>query len=411
MGMFEDDFYSTKVSRNPIKPWDRWQPGLWRTYKSLWLVGGAATLAILLVVWLASSGTNEPEEQQLIGSPASESTPALGQITAAPSLTDYPKIVNDVVVQASDMVIGSVVSVISSGMQDNELRVLGMGSGFIFEIKGRVARMVTNHHVIQDATSVEIVTQDGMKRKATVIGKDRMTDLAVLEMDAEGILTVAQFGDSQKLRTGEFAIAIGNPLGLGFSHTITMGVISSPKRSIPISYSNDGSFDWEYDVIQTDAAINQGNSGGPLVNLEGKVIGINSMKISFMGVEGLAFAIPIHQAKPVLESLIAYGQVKRPFIGVSTVDLSSFAEVETLQLPSGVQTGLIVMNASGPAKDAGLRTSDVITQLDQMTVSSMLELRKYIYLQKKIGDPLEVTYYRDGKKQTLTLVLGVSLKE
>lgn len=214
------------------------------------------------------------------------------------------------------------------------------------------------------------------------------------------------------MRKAETAIAIGNPLGLGFAQSITVGVISSPSRTIPVSLSGTG-YDWEMEVIQTDAAINHGNSGGALVNLQGEVIGINSMKVADLGVEGMGFAIPVHAAKPVLESLLEYGKVKRPYMGVYTEDLRYYVmsgEADPVQLnrPEYLEEGIVVLDTVGPARKAGLRAMDIIVALDDRDTPSMLELRKYLYGEKQIGDELKVEFYRDGKMETVTLVLEES---
>ena len=266
-------------------------------------------------------------------------------------------------------------------------------------------QVVTNAHVVEGGSVYEVILSTGDHKKATLLGKDTLTDLAVLEVDAKDINDVAEFGDSDHLKSGETAIAIGNPLGLGFSQSTTVGVISSPSRLIPISQSQNGDYDWELNVIQTDAAINVGNSGGALVNIEGKVIGINSMKISFTGVEGLGFAIPINDVKPIIASILKYGKVPRPYIGIVSQNLESFKGTEALKLPSNVKTGIIIIESVGPANTAGLKSDDVIVQMDHTVINNVMEMREYLYKQKKIGDPLAVTYYRDGKKGTLTFTL------
>lgn len=312
-------------------------------------------------------------------------------------------------VDAVDKVGPAVVSIISSG-KDGEgadsLSRLGMGSGVIFQKDGGKVRIATNNHVVEEGTSFEVVLSNGERRKATVVGKDRLTDLAVLEMDGKNIETVADFGDSDKLKPGQTAIAIGNPLGLGLSQTVTAGIISWPKRSIPVLPGQDGEYEWELDMIQTDAAINQGNSGGALIDLNGKVIGINSLKVADTGVEGLGFAIPINEAKPVLDELIKHNKIRRPYIGVSSASLSLFKSgLETLKLPDNVKAGAIVLEVQGPALKAGLKTNDVIVQLDDQPIYTTLGLRKYLYGHKKIGDKLQITYYRAGKKDTVTVSL------
>jgi serine protease Do len=294
--------------------------------------------------------------------------------------------------------------VISSKKVDQSSGV-GVGSGVIFQRNGNSVYILTNNHVVEGATQFEIVTALGEHKKASLVGKDLISDLAVLEASGDGVKAIAEFGNSDTLKAGEFAIAVGNPLGLGYSPTVTLGIISIPKRTIPVSLTQGGENDWEMDVIQTDAAINQGNSGGPLVNIDGQVIGINSLKISDTGVEGLGFAIPINAAKPIIESLISNHKVKRPMMGVSTQELQSFKGTEVLKLPAEVKSGVIVFEVSGPAKDAGIQSQDVIVQLDSRKIATTIALRKYLYYEKKIGDQVIVTFYRGGKKMNTTLML------
>src|SRR5690606_31279184 len=182
--------------------------------------------------------------------------------------------------------------------QDVQTVQQGTGSGVIIEKIGDKARVVTNDHVVAGAEEIEVVMSDGEHVSAELLGSDEITDLAVLEIDASKVQAVAEFGDSSKLRAGEPAIAIGNPLGLELSQSVTTGVISATDRSIQVNESTS------VHVLQTDAAINPGNSGGPLVNVAGQVIGINSLKIAQQGVEGLGFAIPSNDAKPIIKDLI-----------------------------------------------------------------------------------------------------------
>jgi len=250
---------------------------------------------------------------------------------------------------------------------------------------------------------------------------------------------VVEIGDSNKLRDGETVIAIGNPLGLGDS--LTMGIISKSHRIIPVSLNQDGIYDWEQEVIQIDASINQGNSGGALVNLNGQVIGINSMKVADYGVEGLGFALPMHNAMPIVDELIEHGKVLRPYLGVYTLDLDQYmyqqampelggggssdedesdaseedadtaAEEDELKLPADLKQGVIVLEAVGPAKEAGLKFNDVIVKLDDQPVGSTMELRKYLYTHKRIGDAIEIFYYRGGKLEKLSFKLAEKIDE
>ncbi|MBJ8190927.1 trypsin-like peptidase domain-containing protein, partial [Bacillus cereus] len=250
----------------------------------------------------------------------------------------------------------------------------------------------------------DIVTVDGVRKEAKLIGKDRISDIAVLAVDDKGISTVADIGDSSKLRLGETVIAIGNPLGLG--DTLTSGIVSYTNRIIPISINQDGVYDWEQHVIQTDAAINEGNSGGALVDLDGRVIGINTMKIADTGVEGLGFAIPANEVMKTVNELVEDGKITRPYLGVYTVDLNNeYAPLDEtqrkeLKLPDSVKNGAVVLEAHGPAKEGGLKLNDVITAFDSEPINSTLDLRRYLYDNKKIGDELKVTFYRAGKEET-----------
>lgn len=281
----------------------------------------------------------------------------------------------------------------------------GTGSGVIFEKTGGKARVVTNHHVVAGAQQLEVVTSDGKHVPAKLLGSDETTDLAVLEIDASAAKAVAEFGDSSKLKVGEPAIAIGNPLGLEFSQSVTTGVISATDRSIEVSQNTS------IHVLQTDAAINPGNSGGPLVNIAGQVIGINSLKIAQQGVEGLGFAIPINDVKPVIEDLIENGKVIRPYMGIVPIDLDVVSMQDrqrVLQLPEDVTKAVVVyrIERGGPAYAGGLRQNDVIVALDGEKIEEPAELQRYLYKEKKIGDEMSITFYREGEKQTIEMTLG-----
>jgi serine protease Do len=288
----------------------------------------------------------------------------------------------------------------------------GEGSGVVFEKKNGKAHIITNNHVIQNAEKVQVVLPSGDKVDAKVLGADPFTDMAVLEIDGSKVTTVAELGDSDALKVGEPAIAIGNPLGLKFSRTVTQGIISSLDRSMPVDVDENGQTDWELDVLQTDAAINPGNSGGALVNIQGQVIGINTLKISREGVEGLGFAIPINDVKKIVTQLMQDGKLKRAYIGITPYDLTDVPRYhwkETLNLPDDVKAGVVVMNEVGkfsPAGKAGLRQYDVIVKLDGEEITSGAQLRKYLTLNKKPGDTVVVTFYRDGFKKTVTVNLG-----
>lgn len=287
----------------------------------------------------------------------------------------------------------------------------GVGSGVIYKKEDGMAYVVTNYHVIEGANEIEVALDDETKVTASLVGGDLFTDLAVLKMPAEKVGEPIELGTSDNLQVGEPAIAIGNPLGLRFSGSVTKGIISGKQRAIPQDFNGDGMEDWQAEVIQTDAAINPGNSGGALINIEGQLIGINSMKIARSAVEGIGFAIPIDSAKPIIAELEQTGQVSRPYIGIEAYGLNEVPASEwrnTLKLPEKVDGGLYIRSVSqmSPASKAGLHPLDVITALDGKEVNDIIDLRKYLYKEKDPGEELEITYYREGEQNTLTLTLG-----
>ncbi|WP_096156195.1 MULTISPECIES: S1C family serine protease [Bacillus] len=313
----------------------------------------------------------------------------------------------------ADSVVG-VINIQQASFWQNEVATeegeAGTGSGVIYKRENGKAYVVTNYHVIEGASVVEVSLIDGTRVRAEVLGEDPWTDLAVLEMDDTYVTNVASFGNSDNVRTGEPVIAIGNPLGLQFSGSVTQGIISGVDRSIPVDINRDGYPDWHADVMQTDAAINPGNSGGALINIRGKVIGINSMKIAQEAVEGIGLAIPTNTAIPVIQDLEEFGVVRRPYFGVSIgslVDISSYHWQQTLKLPSDVTEGVYITDvASGsPAARAGLQEYDVITELDGEPLYDVVDLRKHLYNERQVGDTMTVTFYRGQQQQSVTVEL------
>ncbi|QNU23930.1 S1C family serine protease [Geobacillus zalihae] len=310
--------------------------------------------------------------------------------------------------KVADAVVGVVniqkqVDFFSDQAQDTEA---GTGSGVIFKKDGDAAYIVTNNHVIEGANKVEVALANGKKVNAEIVGADALTDLAVLKIPAEGVTNVASFGDSSKVKIGEPVAAIGNPLGLDLSRTVTEGIVSG-KRTMPVSTSAG---DWEIDVIQTDAAINPGNSGGALINSAGQVIGINSMKIAETGVEGLGFAIPSENVKPIVEQLMKDGKIKRPYLGVQLVDVADLSDdvrTNELKLPSNITSGAAVTSVEpfSPAAEARLKSKDVITAINGEKIDSVSALRKYLYTKTAVGDRINVTVYRDRFETTVSVTL------
>jgi len=276
----------------------------------------------------------------------------------------------------------------------------GSGSGVIFQKNKDTAYIVTNNHVVEGASKLEISLYDGEKTTAEVVGTDALTDLAVLKIDAKYVTSTADFGDSSTLRPGDQVYAIGNPLGLNLSRTVTQGIVSATNRSISVTTSAGN---WDTNVIQTDAAINPGNSGGALINPQGQVIGINSLKISESGVEGLGFAIPSNDLIPIVNQLIKNGKIDRPYLGVGLADLEEVPQMYWQNLPNNVKKGVMVMNIdpNSAAAKAGFKPKDIIVSMNGNAIANSSDLRKYLYSKVQTGDSIKFEVYRDGKLITL----------
>ncbi|MFC7370772.1 S1C family serine protease [Fictibacillus iocasae] len=314
------------------------------------------------------------------------------------------------ITKAVDKSSGAVVEVVKIQQGDFfQQEQAGSGSGVIYKKEGGKAYVVTNDHVVSGASKIEITLADGTKLDGKLRGTDPLMDLAVVEVNGSSVKNVAEFGSSEDLKRGEPAIAIGNPLGT-FPGSVTQGIVSSADRTIPVDIDGDGSPDWQAEVIQTDAAINPGNSGGALLNISGQVIGINSSKIAQQEVEGIGFAIPTDIARPIIADLEKYGEVRRPKLGVDVISLqqvNNYHRKSTLKLPDDVKNGIVVMEAVplSAAERAGLKELDVIVEMDGEPINDVVQLRKFLYTKTKIGEEVEVVYYREGKKKTAKVKL------
>ena len=287
-------------------------------------------------------------------------------------------------------------------------QVASEGSGVIYKKNGNDAYLVTNTHVINGASKVDIRLADGTKVPGEIVGSDTFSDIAVVKISSEKVTTVAEFGDSSQLSVGETAIAIGSPLGSEYANTVTQGIISSLNRNVSLK-SEDGQA-ISTKAIQTDTAINPGNSGGPLVNIQGQVIGITSSKIASNGgtsVEGLGFAIPSNDAQNIIKQLESDGKVTRPALGIQMVNLSNVgtSDLRKLNIPSGLTSGVVVRSVqSNMPANGHLQKYDVITKVDDKEIASSTDLQHALY-NHAIGDTIKVTYYRNGKEETTSIKL------
>lgn len=368
------------------------------------------TVALPAVVSESEDGDNDAPVDQIEQSDQVKRSKTVNQVTV-----DVTTQITEVVEKVSPAVVGVTNIQMQADFwrqqQDNEA---GTGSGVIYKKDDEYAYVVTNHHVIEGADDVEVVLGDGDETsiEAELLGSDLFTDLAVLRIDASKVDEPIEMGSSDQLKVGEPAIAIGNPLGHMFSGSVTQGVISGTQRTIPMDFNQDGRADWQAEAIQTDAAINPGNSGGALINIEGQLIGINSMKINQTAVEGIGFAIPIDSAQPVIAELESTGQVTRPYLGVEIYSLEEVPRTEwkrSLNLPDEIKGGVYIwsIESLSPAQKAGLKRLDVITALDDEEITDIIDLRKILYQEKEIGDQVKITFYRDGERMEAELKLGV----
>ncbi|VAX02481.1 HtrA protease/chaperone protein [hydrothermal vent metagenome] len=270
--------------------------------------------------------------------------------------------------------------------------VSSLGSGFVIDASGII---ITNNHVIDKADEIEVIFTDGRKLKAKVIGRDKKTDLAVLKVEPKKPLVAVSFGDSKKLRVGDWVMAIGNPFGLGGS--VSLGIVSARNRDI-----NSGPYD---DFIQTDAAINKGNSGGPLFNMDGEVVGINTAIISPSGGSiGIGFSIPSSTAERVINQLREFGETRRGWLGVRIQSITDDL-AESLGLKNSKGALVADLTETGPAEKAGMKPGDVIIQFDGQAVNKLSDLPR-IVARAPVGKQVDVVVIRKGKEVTIGVTLG-----
>jgi len=323
----------------------------------------------------------------------------------APFLTNGINPIPDIVETVETGVVG-IINYVELDDDDEETQAIAQsgGSGFIFSSEGYI---LTNCHVIEGASSLGVTLSSGEEVSAELIGMDQATDIAVVKIDKSN-LTPLKLGDSAQLRVGDFAIAVGNPLSEELERTVTFGIISSTNRSIYINgHTND--------YLQTDAAINYGNSGGPLLNLNGEVIGINTAKNVYatideygnpVSAEGLGFALPINNVKELLEPLITQGYLIRPGMGITVVTLYE-SEAAVYQLPMGVFVYSIVTD--GPAYQAGLRAGDVILSYDDHPATEQEYMLDYLDA-KSVGDTITFEVWRKSENKNLTFTVTLADK-
>ena len=416
--------------RKDITPTPKKSPGFFRRFGISLLGGVLGAVLTIGIFYVASGSLLSPSNQNASGSPSAGNTKVSKmKVDVNSDITEAASKVQDAVVsvinlqkQQSQSGLGGFSDIFGNRNDDQQsqddsgqLEEASEGSGVIYKLEGNTAYIVTNNHVVEKQDGLEVLLKDGSKVKATLVGTDSYTDLAVLKVESDKVANIkpATFGDSSSLKVGEPAIALGSPLGSQYANSVTSGIISSLNRQVV--NQNDEGQTVNINAIQTDAAINPGNSGGPLVNMAGQVVGINSSKIvqteSNVSVEGIGFAIPSNDVVNVINQLEKDGKVIRPALGItmaSLSDLSTEQVSEIVKVPSSVTQGVVVgsVQSSTPADQAGLKKYDVITKIDDTDVSSGVELQSELY-KHKVGDTVKITYYRQDKKNTVSVKLSI----
>lgn len=287
-------------------------------------------------------------------------------------------------------------------------RQTGSGSGFVYKKDEKQGYVITNHHVIDGATSVKVVNMEGQSVDATVLGSDEYADIAVLSMDLSGVMKVAEIGDSSELELGDTLFTVGTPVDDAYRGTVTKGILSGKDRTVSVS-SSSGAGSYVMSVLQTDAAINPGNSGGPLVNINGEVIGVNSLKLVEDEIEGMGFAIPIELVMASVEKLEKGEKIERPVIGVSLLDVANTYALymNHITLNKNVTYGAVIVKveAGSVAEKGDLQPGDVITEINGEKIQDVAHFRFNLY-KYNIGDKIKISYNRDGKTKETTLELN-----
>lgn len=287
-------------------------------------------------------------------------------------------------------------------------RQTGSGSGFVYKKDEKQGFIITNHHVIEGATSVKIVNMDGQGIDAKVLGSDEYADIAVLSIDVSGVISVAQIGDSSELELGDTLFTVGTPVGDAYRGTVTKGILSGKDRTVSVQLST-GNGSYVMSVLQTDAAINPGNSGGPLVNINGEVIGVNSLKLVQDEIEGMGFAIPIELVMASVEKLERGEKIDRPIVGVSLLDVNNTYALymNRITLHKDVTYGAVIVkvDSGSVAEKGGLQSGDVIIKINEEKIEDVAHFRYNLY-KHNIGEEIKVTYNRNGKEAETTLTLN-----
>ncbi len=309
------------------------------------------------------------------------------------------------IADAVEKVYDAVVTVLS---YKNE-KAYSSGTGFVYKVEGEKAYILTNYHVINGGNKFTVTLTKGEILDATLVGGDKYSDVAILEVSSKDISVIATLGSSESTRVGDTAFAVGSPVSEEYGWTVTRGILSGKDRTITVSLSNSmlNNDTVAMNVIQTDVAINSGNSGGPLCNSNGEVIGITSSKVAATGVEGIGFAIPIEDALNIAEKLEKGEEIKRPYIGINMMELEAakyYSDVD-IKADYGVFINSVVDDS--PAAKAGIKAGDVVTEIEDKKITSISSFRSELY-KHEVGDEVKMKLIRNKKEQEVTVKLGAN---
>ena len=287
-------------------------------------------------------------------------------------------------------------------------KISGTGSGFVYKTDNNYGYVMTNHHVVNSGTKWTLYLSDDKEVEAKLLGSDQYLDLAVLRIAKKDVKAVASIGKDSECKLGDVVFSVGSPLGYDYRGSVTNGIISGLNRLVEVSVSGN-SEDWVMEVLQTNAAVNPGNSGGPLVNAKGEVIGVISLKLVENSVEGMGFAIPIEYAMKHIEALEKGAKIERPLLGISLLNVNDTLSLKyyyDIVIDEDIEEGVVVIEISdnSGASKSSLKVGDVITKLNGEKVENLAYL-KYLLYKYNVGDTVEITYYRDGSYKTTKVTL------
>lgn len=301
---------------------------------------------------------------------------------------------NDTIKSAVSKIYDATILVESYNNRNNKI---GTGTGFIYKKDDNYGYIITNNHVIEGADNIKILDNYGVRVDGTILGSDIYSDIAVIRINKDAVLQVAEIGSSDSTEIGDTLFTVGSPLGDEYVGTVTKGILSGKNRLVSVTLSNG---DYLIEAIQTDAAVNPGNSGGPLVNINGQVIGVNSLKLVEDEVEGMGFAIPIETVMSIIDKLEANEKISRPYLGVQLIDVANTYQLyyNRITLDEEVKFGTVLayLEDNKPASKAGLKKGDVIIEINGVKIEDS-QMFRYVLYKCNINDTINIKYYRDNE--------------